>query len=102
MDGLSTHAGLSWAATYIQPRQIIIKRKDILFSMFPPGFLKNLFETPGFVLELFRATLINLTLIIGALLFFSFSYGKRAFSKRRKNHIKVALIYSRLNKSVLS
>jgi hypothetical protein len=44
----------------------------------------------------FRATLINLTLAIVALLFFSFFY-----EKLRKNHIKGALIYSRLNKSAL-
>jgi hypothetical protein len=44
----------------------------------------------------FRATLINLTLTIVALLFFSFFY-----EKLRKNHIKGALIYSRLNKSAL-
>jgi hypothetical protein len=44
-----------------------------------------------------RATLINLTLIIVALLFFSFSCGKL-----RKTTLKYALIYSRLNKSVLS
>jgi hypothetical protein len=43
-----------------------------------------------------RATLINLTLTIVALLFFSFFY-----EKLRKNRIKGALIYSRLNKSVL-
>ena len=44
-----------------------------------------------------RAMMINLTLISVALLFFSFSY-----EKLRKIDIKAALIYSRLNKSVLS
>jgi hypothetical protein len=36
-----------------------------------------------------------------ALLFFPISLGKRAFSKRRKIRIKAALIYFRLNKSML-
>ena len=44
----------------------------------------------------FREPLINLTLISGSLLFFSFSCGKL-----RKINNNVALIYSRLNKSVL-
>jgi hypothetical protein len=52
-------------------------------------------EGHGLLLS-FRATLINVTLTIVALLFFSFFY-----EKLRKNHIKGALIYSRLNKSVL-
>ena len=43
-----------------------------------------------------REPLINLTLISGSLLFFSFSCGKL-----RKINNNVALIYSRLNKSVL-
>jgi hypothetical protein len=48
-----------------------------------------------------RATLIKLTLISVAILFFSFSCGKRRHKCRAKNHTEVALIYSRLNKSVL-
>jgi drug/metabolite transporter (DMT)-like permease len=43
-----------------------------------------------------RATLINLTLTIVALLFFSFFH-----EKPRKNHVKAALIYSLSNKPVL-
>ncbi|MDR0587215.1 MAG: hypothetical protein LBG26_08255 [Treponema sp.] len=48
-------------------------------------------------LPAYRATLINLTPIIVALLFFSFFC-----EKLRKIHNFVALIYSQLNKSALS
>jgi hypothetical protein len=39
--------------------------------------------------QILRAALINLRLISAALVFLSFSCGNRAFSMRRKTHIKV-------------